>query len=380
MTAYLQLGHNSLNLLDEEDLKLYGGVVISPVNDDPTTIATRLAKIDDRDDLDIILDPQLYNPYSERGKLSSWGYFPSDFETALKDDKTWWFKRASAVLEAARELKLDAACSPAFLPKKFSDAYYSLIVSIADQMKAEGDSLGIDVLITVIVKMSDLSDPERAQQIASILTASDCDRVYLFFLEESPPKEPLRDSEALPTAVHLIRLLSAGMRVQVAFCGHDAVMWKFAGAADVTSGKFLNLRRFTPGRWGDEESEGRQVSYWNEGSLLTLLRGDDVMRLHRAKWYEGKSLAANPYAQQIMSILLSKSGQAWQKLSWCQYLRWLANIDAKLSSPKEALDYLKRCIGNWKDIEESRILLLDNWNDGLWVRVWANACNEGASR
>jgi len=380
MAAYLQLGHESWNLLDDEGLSAYEGVVVSPVNDTPDKVVERLEAMDNRGAIEVILDPQLYNPASEKGQLATWPYFPMDFETADRSDTQWWSYRARAVVENAKSIGADAACSPAFLPKVFSNEYYEFIAAISNSMKAEGDSNEIDVLLTAIVPMKDLADPKKASAIASILSSSDCDRIYLIFWDETGSRGPFKDSEALPTAVHLIKLLSAQMRVQVAFCGHDLVLWKFAGAQDVTSGKWLNVRRFSPARWNDEETQGRQVSYWNDTGLITLLREADVLMLDRQGWYKGETFSANPFSAQIIEILRSGSGAAWQALSWRQYLRWVANVDAGLKTPKDALDYLSRADKRWAEFEAMKLLMQDRPNDGSWIRLWINACNEGARR
>lgn len=381
MAAYLQLGHESWNLLDERALGSYKGIVLSPVNDAPAYVLDRLFRLGERrESLEVLLDPQLYNPASEKGQLGSWAYFPADFETANQGDVEWWQSRAADIVLNAKSVGADAACSPAFLPRHFSNDYYELIVNVADSMKAKGGEAGVEVLLTAIVGMRELFDPTRANAIASILSASDCDRLYLFFLDDAGPREQYKDSEALPTAVHLVRLLSETMRVQVAFCGHDLVLWKFAGAQDVTSGKWLNVRRFSPGRWSDDESQGRQVAYWNEGHLLTLLRDADVLLLDRAKWYEGRSFAANPFSEQILQILRSRSGQPWQALSWKQYLRWVANTEANLATPALVSEYLARVDERWNDVARKRLLFVDRFNDGSWARVWSNACQEGAAR
>ena len=35
MTAYLQMGHNTENLIGEEDLEEFEGIILSPVNREP---------------------------------------------------------------------------------------------------------------------------------------------------------------------------------------------------------------------------------------------------------------------------------------------------------------------------------------------------------
>lgn len=382
MAAYLQMGHESWSLLDEPDGGEYAGLVLSPVNDGPSYVQDRMSRLGEMlDDLEVILDPQLYNPAAERGQLAEWPYYPADFATADHGDESWWIARGREVVDVAVALGADAVCSPAMYPRAFSNDYYRFVVDVADATSGYADDNGIDTLVTAIVSLRDLENPSRALEIASILTGSTCERVYLTFLsEEIQQREPLRDEAGLATAVHLVRLLSESLRVHIAFCAHDLVLWKLAGASDISTGKWMNVRRFSPGRWRDEDTMGRQVPYWNEGQLLTLMRDQDVLRLHRKGWFEGRDFRRNPASARILEILLSGSGEAWLKLSWLQYLRWVSNMEADWDDPNAALGALQASDDNWGEVERLRILFTDRFNTGEHVRFWLNAALEGTDR
>ena len=382
MAAYLQQGHGSWGLLEEEDIGLYKGLVLSPVNDGPDAVRNGLARLKEkRNELEVILDPQLYNPTVDKGRLSEWSYYSADFETADHGDASWWSARGREVVDDALQLGVDAVCSPALFPREFSDEYSRLIVEIADTTFDYASKNSIETLLTAIICLKDLANPARALQIASILSDTKCERIYLTFLSEDvQTREPLQDAAALPTAVHLVRLLSQHLRVHVAFCAHDSVMWKFAGATDISTGKFFNLRRFSPGRWRDEDTSGRQVSYWNEGILATLLRDQEVLRLDREHWFDGRTFTPNPASERILSILRSGTGAAWQKLSWLQYLRWACNAEKLFSKTGEAEKALERWDGKWGEIRAKRILFTDRFNNGDHVRTWLNAVREGGAR
>lgn len=384
MAAYLQFGHLSWNLLDESDIGNFRGIVLSPVNDEPQTVQTRLAQMGERRrDFDVILDPQLYNPASERGKLNTWNYFPSDLDTADVSNRAWWRSVSQNVVRDAAHLGLNAVCSPAPIPRVWSDEYFRFFVNVADETKAIAQSFGIDTLLTSIIRLRDLADPRRAFDIASILSSSQCDRIYLMFLtDDVEQRQPIMDADGLPTAIHLIRLLSRQMRVHVAFTAHDLVMWKFAGAADVSSGKFLNLRRFSPTRWTVEEGGGRQVPYWSESHLLTLIREQDVARLNREHWFDNRNFSANPASARIFDIITSGADTAWVQRSWLQYLRWVSNADFRMNDRAQAEFVLERADQEWGNLLRRRppVLFVDRWNDGEHARMWLNAAREGGFR
>lgn len=385
MSAYHQLGHTSWNLVDKDEAELgpFGGAVLSPVNSSPTEVLNRLAKLGTakRSTLEIILDPQLYDPMNDRGELPNWSHFPSDFETADRSDVRWWKRQGANVVEAARQVGADAVCSPAFKPKRFNDEYYRMTVDVADATKIEADRAGLSTLITSIVSLRDIGSPNRAQEIATIMTGSDCERVYLAFLtEEIGLREHLPNADELANAVQLVRLLSqAGIRVHVGFCSFDTVLWKSAGAADISSGKYMNLRRFSPSRWEEEGAKTPKTTrtYWTESSLLTLLRDTDVIRLNKAGLLTSESLDANPASRDILHILKSGSGQAWQAKSWNQYLRWLSNTDAAITSAAQGEALLEASIEHWRRVKANRIQLTDVENDGAHVATWLNALRDG---
>jgi hypothetical protein len=382
MSAYLQLGHESWSLLEEPDIGSFEGVVLSPVNDGPAYVQDRLDRLGDkRAELEVILDPQMYNPAADKGCLSEWSYYSAEFETADHSDANWWTQRGREAVDDAVRLEVDAVCSPALFPRVFSDDYYSLMVEVGDATRMYARSHGLDTLLTAIVSLRDLANPARAYELASLLSRTDCDRLYLTFLNDDvPQREPLRDNAGLPTAVHLVRLLCSQLRVHVAFTAHDLVLWKYAGATDVSSGKWQNVRRFSPGRWREEDPGGRQVPYWNESTLLTLMREPDTARLDREGWFAGRSFADNPAEGRILDILRSGSATPWLKLSWLQYLRWVRNAETAWGDPAAAEAALESADAMWGEVQGKRILFQERFNTGDHVRAWLSALREGGSR
>jgi hypothetical protein len=89
MSAYHQMGHDSRNLLREDDLATYSGAVLSPVNDPLDRLVALIQELSSSG-MEFIFDPQLYYPDSKRRQLVEWSYFPSDVETADQADRSWW--------------------------------------------------------------------------------------------------------------------------------------------------------------------------------------------------------------------------------------------------------------------------------------------------
>lgn len=383
MSNYLQLGHESWNLVDDPNIGPFSGVVLSPVNDAPEEVMARLVQAKkSQPNLDVILDPQLYNPATQRGQLPKWGYYGDDFETADRTDVAWWKSKVPEIVSDGTKVGATVICSPAPIDYRCSDEYLKLVVDAADETKTQATASGMDCALTAIVPLEALVDAKRGMEIASILSGSRCDRIYLNFLapDRVTQKEPFRNQAALATAVHLIRLLSDNQRVHVACTSHDAVLWLGAGASDVSTGKFMNVRRFSPGRWDDEAQGGRNISYWSDDRLLTLIRDQEVLRLDREGWFQGRDFSENPAAKAALELLRRGQGEPWLRLSWVLYLRWFANTAAGVRNRDSAAALLDHCLESWRALEAKRILFVDSYNDGSHAVAWLNAFNEGWSR
>lgn len=381
MGSYLQLGHDSWNLLEEPYAGPFAGAILSPVNHTPSEAIERLKRLGARrDSLEIVLDPQLYNPSSQRGKLTSWEYYSSEFETRDASDPEWWSARSGAIAAEALTIGANAICSPALIPRAWSNDYYRFTIDVGDATKSVAQMLGLDTLLTAIVPLDTL-DAKRTLEISSILSGSSCDRIYLCFLADGiTQREPLRDASALASAVHLVRLLATTHRIHVGCAAQDVVLWKAAGATDASSGKFLNVRRFSPSRWQEEEGEGRQVPYWNDDRLIALIRDSEVLRLNRDGWFTGRSFDENPASREILELLIRNKGEPWQKLSWLQYLRWFSNMDGQIQDLATGERMLVAADDAWGIVLQRKMLFVDRFNDGSHIRSWLNALREGASR
>lgn len=377
MPSYHQMGHDSWNLIDEESLRGYAGMILSPVNDAPSDVTTRLGKLGEtRARLEVILDPQFYKPTSDRGKLAQWKHMGSEIETADLSDIAWWSNRCDLLLEAATEVGADATCSPAILPRVFNDEYYSHAIACADMLAVKaGTTFG--VLATAIVALSELAQKGRAEHIASILSASKGSRIYLVFYDNLSPRTQRTDQLAMAGGARLIRLLEAsGIKTLVAFSGLDFVVWKAAGAAHVATGKFFNLRRYVPGRWEEPQEGGRIIPYWTDDSLIAWLREDDLRLLDSKGLIDRQAAAANPYSTEILQIIDSGLPKPWVGLSWRQYLYWFRQVEAAIDADSQlSLTMLEAADTHWQRISDEKLYLFDRENTGNWIRPWMNAIN-----
>lgn len=376
MSAYHQMGHNSWNLVSEDALSSFAGLILSPVNDSPTDTAANVKTlVDRRNDLDVVLDPQFYKPRSARGEIGTWAHFGTDFETANLDNSAWWKECCAKLTREALQVGATSICSPAVIPRVYSDEYYDSAVTCADVLQEVAGNAKLSSLMTAIVRLPELAQSGTPRRIASILTKARVNRVYLVLFDDLSPRDQRVDVEALSGAGALIGMLEdAGCRVLVSFTGLDMILWKANGASDVATGKFFNLRRFVPERWDDPQEKGRVVSYWTDPDLITWLREEDVRLLLRLGVIDKNQLGGNPYSEEILTVLDRQQGEAWLKLAWRQYMYWFAHTDGILSRERSlARNMLLRADGKWAEVERSKRMLFERTNNGEWVRAWLNA-------
>lgn len=367
MACYHQMGNNSTNLLFEAELKSYAGAVLSPVNEDQSSVATLLAKArSKRPDIEMIFDPQLYFPTSDRGELKTWAHFPKDVDSADLSSATWWTKTNQLLVGVVNTLRPDAVCSPAVVPRVFQNGYYDQMVNVGDELKRLLPDL--PVLQTVIVGFDDITAANRAEEIASIVSRSKCERIFLVVVTDVDPRLELSDIESLKGVMRLIRLLERNkQRVLVGFSSTDVVLWKMAGASDCATGKFFNLRRFTKSRFAPPAGGGGQIAYFCEEALLALLRASDVVRV-QAQGAFSAATQRNPFTQTILGHI--QKGTPWVKFGWRHYLWWFADFEQRSAAQGLIGGVIKSADDKWKEFDKKSLYMEERTNDGSWVRQW----------
>ena len=112
MTAYLQMGHDTENLVGETDLEEFRGIILSPVNRPPDKLRENVPVFRQKGDYDIILDPQLYVPRAQRENLNQQPYFPAAFDTWDFSSPQGWTSVVNDLAHFANDLAIDGVASP----------------------------------------------------------------------------------------------------------------------------------------------------------------------------------------------------------------------------------------------------------------------------
>jgi hypothetical protein len=371
------MGHQSQNLLTEADLSRYTGVVASPVNYTESELAEHVKTARFRRSFDIVFDPQLYVPRTDRGQLKTWTYFPADVDTADLASDDWWDRMVVEIREAAIRVRADAVCSPAVIPRSFSDDYFERTIANGTALKQKLAGSDIRPLQTLVVNLPELAEFTRVMTIASAASKSECHEIYIVFVGDSPPRQELSEPDEIKGALRLIsELRRADMTVFVAFSSSDVVLWKAAGATHCGTGKFFNLRRFTRSRFEEPTEGGGQLPYWFEESLLAFLRASDLQRVQKANMLSAAS-ESNPFKDAILTAIPNK--KPWIALAWRQYLYWFADVQSRIDKGEVNVGaMLQSAEDHWQRLDKAKppVLMEEPSNNGAWVRQWRRALVE----
>jgi hypothetical protein len=376
------MGDNTENLVGERDLLGFGGIILSPVNRKPRDIGDDISRFRKKATFDIVFDPQLYVPNTDRGKLHLYDYFPEDLDTADPLSEAWWSKVTGKLAFCGKDYGVDAMASPAVIPNVWSDDYFANCVEVSQRLSKLFSGSGIRTLTTVLVNLDELGVENAPQRIASIVSEAESDGYYLASLSTTEPRRELSGTKQLVGLMSLVaELESTGRPVIASHCSSDMLLYKAAGASSCASGKFFNLRRFTRSRYEEPSKGGGQLPYWFEHSLLAFLRGEDVQRLQSEGFRHliGTKCSDNVWAQSIKEQWRIEPDKPWLRFAWRQYLCWFWKTEGELSGgDAKALvaGWLKTAEDNWRSLKAAGVLLADMQNEGDWIRPWRQALND----
>ncbi|MHA1279694.1 MAG: hypothetical protein ACTSQ8_21025 [Candidatus Helarchaeota archaeon] len=380
MTAYLQMGHNTENLVGEEDLEEFEGIILSPVNREPDKLSEDIPIFRERGDFDIILDPQLYYPRGERENLTLQPYFPAVFDTADFSAPEGWNGVIDNLVAFSAELGIDAVISPVLMPRRFSVDFYDTCTEVSHNLYNRIPS-DIDTFTTCLVSLSELENGDHVKQIASILTRHDTDGFYIVVHTDIEPRREISDSDGLLNLMLLISLLGRSAPVTVAYSSSDMILFKAAGATNCCTSKFFNLRRFTMSRFEEPPGGGGgQLPYWFSHNLLAFLREADIRRLQSNNYGHlvGGSHSGSSSGVAVLNHLDDNPDEPWLGKSWRQYLSWFGKTEQDVTDDGLPLvrEWLLTSERNWQDIEDEDILMDEPRNDGRWLRPWRQALRD----
>lgn len=371
MSVFHQLGHQADNLISDPLIGKYDGVVLSPVDYDMSN-TRRIIRQHCSGTFECIFDPQLYVVDSGRMRDSDWAYFPTDVDSADPSDDGWWNRLNDAISSTIENLDIGSVASPIVISKRFSPEYYWHCVRTGDSLKERLGS-SRNVLQSVMVDFKTVPTMDEINTIASVVSATRTDGLLMIFDFGTPGRIAVSDSTTLELAARLIKLLrQSGLRVVMAYCGSEMVLWRQAGCEHFATGKYWNLRRFAARRWAKKENGfvPNTAPLWFEPSLLGFLSNADVKRLSARGLLPDSSLN-HPASKEILAQWDSDKPTAWKAHAWKQFMSWFREYDSNPHPGHASFDdYLASIEMSWAELRSENVLLEDPTNNGNWVRQW----------
>lgn len=374
MGVFHQIGHHSINLVGKSGLEGYKGLVCSPVNYNIESMRERNKSFLEKER---IFDPQLYYPRTERGVLKGWSYFPNDFETQNLTDSIWWDRLCDELIKSAKNATCNSLCTPTNIPNVFSDAYYDECVRVANYIVSKNivNQQFKKIYQTAVIDFDTL-EAKRPEEIASILTKTECQDIYLVINNNIEPRRELNESTKIVQVMKLIHYLKVNdFNVFVPYCSSDLILWKYAGAQQFSTGKFFNLRRFTSSRFDEPSGGGGQLPYWFDRGLLAFLREGDVLRLLNNESLD-ESYLENPFSTEILKKINEPRETPWLADSWQFYMRAFMDLDEYTTSNQIIEELVNSAEEKWLYLEDNSIFMEEARNDGSWIRPWKIALAE----
>lgn len=379
MPAYMQMGHDTQNLIGEKGLELFTGIILSPVNRNPEELKNDILKFKQiKKEYDIFLDPQFYMPKIDRGELGNHPYFSKEIDSIDLSSFDWWKFVCDNLLEYGKELTVNTIASPVVIPSSWSEEYFLHCNDVSNYLVAK--SIETQIYSTVLIPFAELTTTENINKIASMVSVSKAIGFYIIFVSDKEPRRELSNAGELFGAMQFINLLKkTDKTLCIGFCSSEFILYKAAGAHHCSSGIFFNLRRFTKSRFEEpNESGGGQLAYWTEEGLLGFIRDADILRLEKSKFpnilLSGSS--NNQWSKIILENLKSENPSAWLAQSWRQYLAWFCLTEKKLDDEDrlKSVDHLLiNSEKNWLDLEDENVLFDEPRNNGGWIRPWRQA-------
>lgn len=371
----MQMGHDTENMVGADDLE-YAGIICSPVNRGPEKLESKISEFREKGSYDILMDSQLYVPRTNKGKITEHSYFPEDYETADHSNETWWNNIADNLSNYVLLKDVNGVTSPIMVPKKCSSEYYAMTVHVGSHLFENLKGTGKRALQSCLINVDEIEKIDDVMRITSIVSQTLCTEIYLIFQSNLEPRREICTENSIKIAQQIIMALEhAGKKTLVAFCSSDMCLYKAAGASACATGKYFNLRRFTKGRFEDDENKGgQQIPYWFEEGLMGFIREADLLRLKNKGLSNmiKQGSSNNVWADKIINHLHSNPGAAWNALGWKQFLSWFSKAEKRFDSfsKKDYLDLLKTARNNWASLEGNNVFFDEPKNKGEWLGAW----------
>jgi len=333
MELFLQLGFGMMGL-SKDLISMWGGgtVILSPRDLEPIQIEKIGAELLSLNGKNLV-DPQFYLPRSDHHRLTSYNYWPQNYDTQGFDDSN-----REKMLEALVALNYKIGTCEVIVPGERAEEVEDLwLDSQVALLKAAQNTTDIPLIATICLSSEAVRSNE---QINSVIQLAESQSVYGYYLVLEHPgntylvNDPQWMANSLDLAAGLRRI---GAKVIIGYSNQQQLIMACAGVTAIASGTWMNVRSFFPGKFRssyEEEIKRRAIWYYCPQALseYTLPYLDISARLGLLA--ELMPDPASVYAEQLFSSP-QPSASGWsESLAFRHYLSTL-HAQVSRSTPNE---------------------------------------------
>lgn len=348
MDFYLQMGHGMQTLIEELISDWRGGTVIaSPVNIAQNSLLTFARKIQ-RENGQILFDPQMYSMRNSHKKLKTYSYWPQESITYLEENNLY-DGILRPLIELNREINSAAIILPtANIEKVSSDWCQAQIQIVESAMRFNKGAEKKAVYHSISLGNQVLLDENEIETVISNVSKWDVDGIYLTCestKNEYLVTEPVWLANLMSLVAGIKRL---GKKVIVGYANHQHLCLSLSKCDAIASGNFLNIRSFQKDRFINTEKGGggkRAIWFYSPTALseykttfLDIAKRSGVLEILKPT-----EKMTNNYSNMLFSDAMPSSTSYTERHSFLHYLSCLKIQvdDINTNSYKENYDYLE---------------------------------------
>lgn len=382
MKLYHQTGHNEIWNIESYQKKAGQGLIFSPVN----LIATKLENLDLLLKSSSFLDPQLYLIDSNKKKLATYPYFPTNIKSnfVTQDFESYNSELAKLCVDFQSKNEFEYLVIPTrYYPDNPSTFYEQseefFIKPFCDYVKSTASKKKL--LLSVIVKNIMLTDIQKRDDLLNWITGiAEIDGVYLIF-ENNFTSKQIKDFEFLINALRFIKILrNNDLEVHIGYTNTEALLYSLAMPTSATMGSYENLRDFKSSRFQEQEDSKKQqpnarlysskLLQWIEYVYIQAMQN----KIPNYETYFDES--------EFEPLIFTPTFQ-WHFMKPELYKHYFYVFDKQVkelpANQNDRIDHLSKIIRGaiqyFDEIQNDHDILLDRDSDGSHLYTWLNVIN-----
>lgn len=261
MDLYLQFGYGMMEHSRELFARWNGGVaILSPRDLEPEQIVRISSDLIGLNG-NILIDPQFYLPRADHHRLTSYAYWPKNYDTQGFSDSN-----REDMLNELVKLNLEANATALIVPGERADIVDDLwLDSQAALLEAARKVSDFPLYVTICLS----SDAVRSNEQINLVVeqeAKESVKGYYLVLEHPNNDYLVDDPQWLSNCLDLATgLKKLGSEVIVGYSNQQQLIMACAGVSAIASGTWMNVRSFFPEKFRsqyEEEIKRRTVWYY----------------------------------------------------------------------------------------------------------------------